>query len=67
MDNHQSRRMAFLACLVVAVLCILGVLVAVVDTGRDGSVTDWLTVAAVAALILAWRLHRQLQRDSIAD
>ena len=67
MDNHQSRRLALVASLVVAVLCILGVFVALVRTGRDGSVADWLAVAAVAALILAWRLHRQMQRESITD
>jgi len=44
----------------VAVLSILGVLVVVVRTGRDGGVADWLTV-------LAWRLRLQTPRKSFTD
>ena len=57
----------FVASLAVAVLSIVGVLVTVVRTGRDGRVADWLAVVAVAALVLAWRLRPQGPRESLTD
>jgi hypothetical protein len=55
-----------LVALCVAVLCVVGVMVGVVLTGRDGSIVDLLAVVAVAAFVIAWRLQRRIQRESVA-
>ena len=54
-----------LVALGVAALCVVGVVVGVVVTGRDGRVVDLLAVGAVAALVIAWRLHSRVQDESI--
>jgi hypothetical protein len=51
----------------VAMLCIVGVVVGVVMTGRDGRITDLLAIVAVVALVIASRLHSRLQQEAIAD
>jgi hypothetical protein len=56
-----------LAALCVAALSVVGVVVGVVPTGRDGRVIDLLAVVAVAALVIAWRLHRRSQHQPVAD
>lgn len=66
MRTARSRRVALLACSAVAGLCIVGVLVSVVRTARDGSV-DWLALVAVGALVVAWRLYRQVQTEALHD
>jgi hypothetical protein len=43
----------------VAALCVTGVVVGVVSTGRDGTLTAWLAVLTVAALVVAWRFHHR--------
>jgi uncharacterized membrane protein YqjE len=57
MPSDPLRRTAFLAALIVAVSCLVIVVVAVVRTGRDGNLTDWLALLAVAAIAGAWRLR----------
>ncbi|HEX3929163.1 MAG TPA: hypothetical protein VHW64_00550 [Nocardioides sp.] len=59
MPIARHRRTAFLALLVLAGSCLMTVVAAVVRTGRDGKVTDWLALLAVAAIAGAWRLHRR--------
>lgn len=56
-----------LLALCVAGLCIVGVVIGVVWTGRDGRITDVLAVGAVAALVLSWRLHTRVQHETAAD
>jgi hypothetical protein len=56
-----------LVALCVAVLSVVGVVVGVVATGRDERITDALAVVAVAALVIAWRLHRRSQHEPVAD
>jgi hypothetical protein len=46
-------------CVTVAALCVTAVVVGVVSTGRDETLTAWLAVLAVAALVVAWRLHHR--------
>ena len=44
-------------------LCIVGVVAAVVVTGRDGRLAYELTLLAMGALVVAWRLDSGVQRD----
>jgi len=60
------HRMTFRISVLVAAICIAGVVVAVVMTGRDGSVADWLALLAVGVILVAWR-HRHTGRDSLTD
>lgn len=46
-----------------AALCIIGVVAAVVVTGRDGRLANELTLLAVGALVVAWRLYSGVRRD----
>ena len=62
----EVDRMTFRISLLVAAICIVGVVVAVATTGRDGSVADWLALLAVGALVVVWR-HRHTGRDSLTD
>lgn len=65
-EATQVDRITFRISVLVAAICIVGVVVAVVMTGRDGSVADWLALLAVGALVVAWR-HRHTGRDSLTD
>ena len=56
-----------LVALCVAALCVVGVMVGVVATGRDGSIIDLLAVVAVGAFVVAWQLHCGIQREPVAD
>ena len=58
--------MTFRISLLVAAICIVGVVVEVVMTGRDGSGADWWALLAVGALVVAWR-HRPPGRGSLTD
>ena len=58
--------MTFRIAVLVAAVCIVGVVVTVVRTGRGGSPADWLALLAVGALVVAWR-HRPQGRDSLTD
>jgi uncharacterized membrane protein YqjE len=64
MSTARLRRLALGACLLVAAVCIVSVLVAVVITGSDGTRTDALAVLAVAALVASWRLHRHQPHET---
>jgi hypothetical protein len=59
-------RITLRSSVLVAAICIVVVVVAVVMTGRDGSVSDWLALLAVGALVVAWR-HRRTGRESLTD
>lgn len=39
----------------------------VVLTSRDGRVTDHMAVAAVAALVNAWRINSHMQDETLTD
>ena len=62
-EAMKVGRMTFRISVLVAAICIVGVVVAVVMTGRDGSLADGLALLAVATLVVAWR-HRRTERDS---
>jgi hypothetical protein len=58
------NRMTFRIAVLVATICIVGVVVEVVMIARDGSVVDRPALVAVGALVVAWR-HRPTGRDSV--
>jgi hypothetical protein len=66
-DPRVSTALLRLLALSVAGLCLVGVVVGVVMTGREGRITDLLAVAAVVALGIAWRLHSRLQGETVTD
>jgi hypothetical protein len=59
-------RITFRISVLVAAICVVGVVVEVVMTGRDGSRADWLALLAVGALVVAWR-HRRAGDDTLTD
>lgn len=62
-EAMKVGRITFGISVLVAAICIVGVVVAVVMTGSDGSLADGLALLAVATLVVAWR-RRRTERDS---
>lgn len=56
MSRAYGRRLAVLGSAVVAVLCALGAIAAVLDTRGDETVANALASIAVAGLLVSWRL-----------
>ena len=57
-EAMKVGRITFGISVLVAAICIVGVVVAVVMTGSDGSLADGLALLAVATLVVAWRSCR---------
>jgi hypothetical protein len=65
-EPMEVSRLTFRISMLVAAICVVCVVLAVVMTGRDGRVADWLALLAVGALVVACR-HRYTRRDSLTD
>jgi hypothetical protein len=66
-DPVMPTALLRLVALCVAALCVTGVVVSVVLNGTEGRTTDLLAVVAVAALVVAWRLHSRIQHETVGD
>ena len=56
MSRAHGRRLAVLGSAVVAVVCALGAVAAVLDSPGDETVANALASVAVGALLVSWRL-----------
>jgi uncharacterized membrane protein YqjE len=66
-EASHVERLTFRITFLGAVICLVSVVVAVVATGRDGAVADWLGLLALGSLVVAWRLDRRSRSAAVSD